>query len=625
MHASHDHGVENVSSASGNENARTNLHLNAMHSNAPGLDTPPNAHFSSEFANDQSIDPYELALSPVFANQDRSNGNNNQSRDQRICDHTRASVDMSVVLPSVVDAQQQPFDPTIFYTPTHLPTILIEYWFSDVCPMWSIFDSDANFNRRFASMTWASSEPVFYAMQSMSAACLVDTMPTVMPVLSSLTSKTLAAIKGQVSVFPTRQSVDSRFPADLLFAIFAMGTSLHWKFGYELGGSLIKDASLIIGHYKCKLPSLNACDREQLAFFQKALICWEGLLSAADRNFTPATFAIRRRAYHARITTGQDQPYSQQRIMGPPALTLSDEELHPWCGVSSDVLQKFGQVLSLCHLARRRRGNSSANTKIEMECDTGLARELAMELAVMDFNRSPWHSGPSPATKDDDTPLSHLLGVAEAYRQSCFLQLCLTFEEIAFDSQAYPGLGLAVPYGEDAYNVLEMTRVQGLVGLSLKLVEQLKQIPPESGSRCMQPVLYLCAASGLQVASAMSQDPYASLFEQSTASYKAHGGQSAARSDDHGTSRHSTENSDRAHDLNNDTMLTVSALKVAQARTFVKRRLGMLQQLLPPRYVGTALRLAEAIWAEYDCTEGGGSPLYWFDVMVREKLQTFFG
>jgi hypothetical protein len=75
-------------------------------------------------------------------------------------------------------------DPAMFYTPTHLPTVMIEYWFSDVCPMWCIFDSDANYNRRFALRSWASSEPVFFAMQSMSAACMLDTLPTLTPVLS---------------------------------------------------------------------------------------------------------------------------------------------------------------------------------------------------------------------------------------------------------------------------------------------------------------------------------------------------------------------------------------------------------------------------------------------------------
>jgi hypothetical protein len=78
-------------------------------------------------------------------------------------------------------------------------------------------------------------------------------------------------------------------------------------------------------------------------------------------------------------------------------------------------------------------------------------------------------------------------------------------------------------------------------------------------------------------------------------------------------------------DLDPNHAFSISTFKVAQARSFVKKRLGMLQQLLPPRYTGTALRLAEAIWAEYDCTSDGGSSLYWFDIMVREKLQTFFG
>lgn len=33
---------------------------------------------------------------------------------------------------------------------THLSTSLIEYWFCRVCPMWSVFDSDVNYNRQIA-------------------------------------------------------------------------------------------------------------------------------------------------------------------------------------------------------------------------------------------------------------------------------------------------------------------------------------------------------------------------------------------------------------------------------------------------------------------------------------------
>jgi len=463
---------------------------------------------------------------------------------------------------------------------------MIEFWFSDVCPMWCIFDSDANYNRRFASKTWASSELVFFAMQSMSAACMLDTLPTLTPVLSALTTKAMATIQSHLSSFrETPRTTTLRFPAELLFAIFAMGTSLHWKFGYELGGELIKDAQHLIGYYKGKLPAMSISDREHFAYFQKALICWEGLLCAADRDFVPAPLVTRRNAHIARIRADLNEVMPQELQFGPPGLPLSDLELHPWCGVSSEVLQKFGQVMSLCHLARRRRENIAQDIELELRCDIEIARELASELAMMDFNvNSHWIYAP---TNDSDTPITHLLDIAETYRQACFLQLCLTFDEVSVDASVYPGLGLLG-------GQIPITRIQGLIGLSIRLVEQLRKIPPESGSRCMQPVLYLCVACGLQIDSPPRFDCQTS-----------EGGSKLGP--------------------NMDTTFTLSTLKIAQARSFVKKRLGMLQQLLPPSYTETALKLAEAIWAEYDCTEGGGSPLYWFDVMVRERLQTFFG
>jgi hypothetical protein len=493
----------------------------------------------------------------------------------------------TLAVPERSDITPSCFDPAIFYTPTHLPTVMIEFWFSDVCPMWCIFDSEVNYNRRFALKSWASSEPVFFAMQSMSAACMLDTLPTLTPVLSALTTKALATIRSRVSYFrATPWTATLAFPAELLFAIFAMGTSLHWKFGYELGGELIKDAQYIISYYKGKLPAMTNSDRKHLAYFQKALICWEGLLCAADRDFVPAPLIARRNAYIARTRADLNEVMPSELRFGPPGLPPSDLELHPWCGVSSEVLQKFGQVMSLCHLARRRKGNVAPDIEHESRCDADIARELATELAMMDFNVNlQWIYAP---TNDSDTPITHLLDIAETYRQACFLQLCLTFDEISVDASVYPGLGLAASRDDHLSGRIPMTRVQGLIGLSLRLVEQLKKIPPESGSRCMQPVLYLCVACGLQIDSPPQFEP-------------------------------------QTNGSNINTTFTLSTLKVAQARSFVKKRLGMLQQLLPPRYTGTALDLAKAIWAEYDCAQGGGSPLYWFDVMVRERLQTFFG
>jgi hypothetical protein len=501
--------------------------------------------------------------------------------------------------------------------------------------MWNIFDSDSNFNRQFASSSWSSSEPVFYAMQSMSAACLVDTLPAIMPVLSSLTSKALTAIRARVSLYENTQRTPlPKFPTDLLFAIFAMGTSLHWKHGFELGGSLMKYAHCVIDHYRKRLPTMAPCERQHLAFFQKALICWEGILSAADSKFTPASFVLRRQAYQKRIASSHSLIPSPQPHFGPSAFSFSDVELHPWCGVSSDVLQKFGQVMTLCHLAQRRRHNDIVGDELETNCDLGLAQELASELAAMDFTLAPQHEYADDQhleTNDNDTPLAHLLGIAEAYRQACFLQLCLTFEDLPIHATAYTNFGRSLSVNPDDFVAYGLTRAQGLVGLSLRLVESLKKIPPESGSRCMQPLLYLCAASGLQLnplppleRESVYLEAFAPVDIESSGS-GTYGSHEDGDQRQNGPGEANESPAFMSQDIDTSHLLTVSAFKVAQARSFVKKRLGMLQQLLPPRYTGTALRLAEAIWAEYDCTSGGGSPLYWFDVMVREKLQTFFG
>lgn len=541
------------------------------------------------------------------------------------------------------------FDPRIFYTPTHIPTILVEHWFSDVCPMWNIFDSDSNFNRQFASTSWSSSEPVFYAMQSMSAACLVDTLPAMMPVLSSLTAKALAAIRHRVAFYQSvRRTTMPEFPTDLLFAIFAMGTSLHWKHGFELGSSLMDHANYVINCYRNRLPAMTPSERKHLAFFQKALICWEGILSAADTNFTPISFAVRRSAYQARIASSKLQMASPQPTFGPPALLLGDAELHPWCGVSSDVLQKFGQVMTLCHNAQRRLSSVVGVDELESSCDLGLAHELASELLAMDFSNDPRRDMSEAleiqylGTNDSDTPLSHLLDIAEAYRQACLLQLSLTFEDLHIPITVDSGIGLLRPAQSDCVDTCTTTRAQTLVGLALQLVDQLRKIPPESGSRCMQPLLYLCAASGLQFNPLPLIRSHLELGQMSTQSSPERNHDVAhlellepsCLSDSLGDGFETRNDFIQLPDetaasisqgQNSDPILTVSTLKVAQARSFVKKRLGMLQQLLPPRYTGTALRLAEAIWAEYDCNSDGGSPLYWSNIMVREKLQTFFG
>jgi hypothetical protein len=46
---------------------------------------------------------------------------------------------------------------------TDLLSFLITTWFTQICPMWSAFDSDTNMNRKIVLECWKSNEAIFYS------------------------------------------------------------------------------------------------------------------------------------------------------------------------------------------------------------------------------------------------------------------------------------------------------------------------------------------------------------------------------------------------------------------------------------------------------------------------------
>ena len=137
---------------------------------------------------------------------------------------------------------------TLFRAPLDLPTTLVEYWFSHICPVWSAFDSHANYNRKIPLDTWTTSEPVFYALQAMSAAFLADSMPQMSCLVPPLVTQATTIIQHKVSSIRNAPNIPSiNITIDLLFAVFAMGTSTHWADAPELGDKLMQDAREILG------------------------------------------------------------------------------------------------------------------------------------------------------------------------------------------------------------------------------------------------------------------------------------------------------------------------------------------------------------------------------------------
>lgn len=513
----------------------------------------------------------------------------------------------------------------ILHSLIDMPTVLIEYWFSSVCPMWSTFDSHANFNRRIAQDHWSCSQPAFYAMQAMSAACLEGTLPNLKGTVPSLLVQAKAAIhEGIVKSYASPGVVR----IDLLFAIIALGTSLHWSDSRIPSDSLIGFAYDLLRSWKSN-EDLTAIETILYAYFEQALTYWRMLLSVAGKcgsDKSSAEEAAARRPVNPMTNVFVPSRDCAQSQRCRPSLALEGSRPNSWCGVSGEVIDVFGRVMALCRIARQRhRGLQPIHSpKVSGDAlyDLMLAREYQAELLGMDFGgiiALNERLGLSLETFDQNTPVSHLLLVAQAYRLASLLQLYLTFEELyVVPSETTAASGCMEE--EARFQISEHDpRKRKLATFALKLVSILEEVPESSGSKSIQVVLFLSAAAGLQfdtqpqraVSHGGSEDLHCMSTTSKTHSFRVTqcvlGGFDAFRT---------------IHDYCSKPGCNICTL---QGRQLVLGRLAKLQQALPAKPVKVALGLIQAIWASYDDSMSSNDQVHWLDIMEDTGLQTMFG
>ncbi|KAJ4196933.1 hypothetical protein NW767_009176 [Fusarium falciforme] len=351
-----------------------------------------------------------------------------------------------------------------------MPTALVEHWFRYICPTRSTFDSETNYNRRLACNTWSTSEAVFYTLQAMSAEYS-------MPHLSKdLRAQAVAAVDQEMNRIRGVQT--TIVTVDLVFAVFKLGTSLSGRpdTGEHSWSDLAHELLTIWGMH------LSAADVLFHAYFCQALTYWEMVLAAIGGGSIPCRIDRKRWKYENSAQRKMQLFDSDCSTPGPqplsydPGLNLLGTRPNSWCGISNEVIDIFGQVLALCHTVVRSNRSTTTDTLYDMS----LAHEFQGQLLAMDFDTLVLMdevNGYFVETRDDKTPISHLLQTAEAYRQAALLQLHLTFNHLSADTTP---------------------RTEFLLGLVLRLLGTLEQIPPDSGSRTIHPMLYLSAAAGLR-------------------------------------------------------------------------------------------------------------------------------
>ncbi|KAL6912901.1 hypothetical protein ACHAPO_007595 [Fusarium lateritium] len=491
------------------------------------------------------------------------------------CDMAISNVEMTS------RALTPPFEPQYYQaTPltvgliTDTSSLLISNWFEQVCTLWSGFDSDFNLNRKLALELCTGSQSVFSSLQSMSAGFLSTRLPhmkqSAVYFLQAATTSVLSEAQNTL-LNPCTDSL----PAGVLFSLFCVGTTMCWVDARQLGIPFFQSATKILDRLNRRVGRLSAKDLELLSFFNRSLTYCEMLLAVVSQDDNDTTTH----------TQSDGALQLAERYM--------DDSPHPWTGISPLSSQLFGQSISLCRSFRR-------NLKLPKETGRDFqraleeiqeAQRLEEKLLSLEFQSSL----STTDTGDYRTPSLHLAQVAEAYKLAALLHLYQTFPDL---------VALRLPSNSVHANSRHIPWEEWIIPLSLRLVNVLELIPPNSGTRVIQPLLYITASTGLRYDTTTMLDISTFPSEADFASS-------------------SFVNDPFAPPPTN--VISRLSLDISNARHFIMGRLNMLESSLPPKPVIMAKELIKAIWEAYDDEPPGVASVHWVDVMEDKNLRSMFG
>lgn len=479
----------------------------------------------------------------------------------------------------------------MFQPVVDIPTFLIEHWFKSVCCSWSAFDSPSNPYRRLTSEFWCTSTPVFYALQAISAASLVERLPAVLKETARAAPRKAAeAIHKELVAFST--GLRPRFPSELLLSLFCMSSSMCWLEARQLGRHYVRQARAVLKSLDGW--ALDDKSKELVEFFNGCLIYEEMLRSVVSEE---------------EIDFEHMLSWPEPTVRTPLIQTTP----HAWTGVSADVFRLFGKAMALCKRSRTRwRNNDGTSYRILQGAMMDIEQATSIEESLLAVDLL------EPPAPSDDTMLSptaaqegDLYYATQAYRLSSLLQLYETFPDLV--TKRMPNL--AEVDGAVVWNTW-------VSPLALHITEVLGKLPVGS-MRCIQPLLCLCAGSGLRYDSKVPLGKDAQSYLLSTEVFPAAPAATLPLSPD-------TEPGSASEMLGPDFPfidpgVSETAIKVSQARSFLLGRLEQLECSLPPKPIGVAKELLRAVWSAYDEEIGLPRRTHWLDVMSYTGLHSLFG
>ncbi|EKV09780.1 hypothetical protein PDIG_60210 [Penicillium digitatum PHI26] len=454
-----------------------------------------------------------------------------------------------------------------------LPVMLVQYYFHTVCNQWSSFDCPLNPFRIIVSRLWSRNAAIYFAIQSMSAASLANDFPTMRAIGIQTQQQAIACLNNSVQKDSTQKD-DEYF-----LALLMIGSTTGWHNASDLGLPYLRAAQdhLLKQERECK--NANSALAKQHPLFKQCLLWWN-LLAAFVAEESPIL----------------DVDSYIENSDSDLSVYLVDGQVlpHPWTGSFRYSLSLFYRTARVVRAARTSHRRIPAALDPALLDLSSMAEELDLRQKAEQledkilFTGFSFYCGPVDIG-DSNTPPSHFLTLAEAYRCTALLQIYHVFPYIleerlrsnqtADSENPIPALFLLLFPIAAEWSSCSVDDARHT--LALHIVSLLEQLPSTSGTKVLQPVVLACISSDLVFSS--------------------------------GSVLGATENA-----IPNLNTLDV---EIAQARRKVKMRLSELILILPKLPMQRIYKVVHETWDRAD----SGLEEFWLDVMLDLNLETIMG
>ncbi|KAI1620433.1 fungal-specific transcription factor domain-containing protein [Exophiala viscosa] len=485
-------------------------------------------------------------------------------------------------------------------------SVLVEFYFKDTARLFSCYDGNLNPFRTNVSTLWASSPLIYHSLSSMAASSLDQDFPQFRAMGREHRKQALVLLEKEKTVNETS-----------LLAMLMLGGTASWHDPRDIGtpffNKLAKCLERMGENGQLKQNAKN------FRFFQEAMMYWEMLLSfvvdSADLNRTGGSTLIDERSDDARQVP------------------------HPWTGVARETQYLVQEVGRLVRQQRKKahlhRFTTQAHIR-QMQKTLSHAGNLERQLLALS------HSAPNEDNvvnpDDRETPLWHLLTLAEVYRRTGLVQLYRVFPDLLYGKAIFDGLQTILAHegiacknaggSDDVSDVPPALANDWLCRYTIATLELLRTIPIESGTRDFQPFLLVALCSELRIESDTTQSlPVGKSPALADAQFR------------------------RDADVITPCIgqPTADALAAVRARGLILSRLRSFLHVLPPRPIHVCIQIVKTSWEKMDeaavqrairvraaagsqdvnsdlsdinTVESESVEVYWLDVMMQHRWET---